>query len=95
MLAVDQLEATTFTKIFSTIVDWHFAKGYGDKIVTLGKVIILVIGRTCIFSEGIFDYYLLDLENMRFVVDKMPKCQKTPFFYDFFKKTDVMARRFD
>lgn len=38
VLAVDAFEDSTLSIIFSTIMDWHFSKGYADKVVNMGRV---------------------------------------------------------
>lgn len=37
ILAIDSFDDNTLTKIFSTILDWHFSKGYDDSIARLSK----------------------------------------------------------
>lgn len=39
LVAIDELDSTSLVKIFSSITDWHFSKGFGDKVVVVGKVI--------------------------------------------------------
>lgn len=38
IISLDSFEDNTLVKIFSTILDWHFAKGYVDQICRLTKV---------------------------------------------------------
>lgn len=41
MLALDMPESATLLKIFSAITDWHFSKGFVEKVVVAGKVCLL------------------------------------------------------
>lgn len=41
--SIDELEKTTVTRIFSAISEWHFTKGYADKVALLSKVGLLTI----------------------------------------------------
>lgn len=36
--SVDELEKTSVSRIFTAILEWHFAKGYTDKVAFLSKV---------------------------------------------------------
>lgn len=38
LLAFDQFECATVSRIFSAICDWHFSLGFSDKVTTLAKV---------------------------------------------------------
>lgn len=38
IIGLDSFEDNTMVKIFSTILDWHFAKGYVEGISRLSKV---------------------------------------------------------
>ncbi|KAI9588143.1 hypothetical protein GQX74_003989 [Glossina fuscipes] len=37
VVAVDSFEDSTIIKIFTTIGDWHFAKGYAEKVALLSR----------------------------------------------------------
>lgn len=41
MLALDMPESATLLKIFSAITDWHFSKGFVEKVVVVGKVCLV------------------------------------------------------
>lgn len=38
VVGVDSFEDATIIKIFTAIGDWHFAKGYPDKVALLSRV---------------------------------------------------------
>lgn len=38
LMAVEPLENDAVNRIFSTISEWHFSKGYTDKVAHLAKV---------------------------------------------------------
>jgi dynein heavy chain len=38
ILSVDSFEDKTINKIFSSILDWHFAKGFDANVARLSKV---------------------------------------------------------
>lgn len=38
VVAVDSFEDSTIIRIFTTIGDWHFAKGYPEKVALLSRV---------------------------------------------------------
>ncbi|XP_015588713.1 dynein heavy chain 3, axonemal [Cephus cinctus] len=40
IIGIDSFEDATMTKIFTTILDWHFAKGFDQNVSRLGKMII-------------------------------------------------------
>ncbi|XP_048509500.1 dynein axonemal heavy chain 3 isoform X1 [Athalia rosae] len=40
IIGIDSFEDATMTKIFTSIMDWHFAKGFELNITTLGKVLV-------------------------------------------------------
>lgn len=43
VMAVDSFDDTTLNRIFTSICDWHFSKGYPEKIAILSRVSILTI----------------------------------------------------
>ena len=38
IISIDSFDDNTMTKIFTSIVDWHFAKGFDSSFGRLGKV---------------------------------------------------------
>ena len=38
IISIDSFDDNTMTKIFTSIVDWHFAKGFDASFARLGKV---------------------------------------------------------
>nr|XP_006820578.1 PREDICTED: dynein heavy chain 3, axonemal-like [Saccoglossus kowalevskii] len=40
IVSIDSFDDTTMTKIFSSIVDWHFGKGFEGSFVRLGKILV-------------------------------------------------------
>ena len=38
IISIDSFDDNTMTKIFTSIVDWHFAKGFDASFGRLGKV---------------------------------------------------------
>lgn len=40
IVGIDTFEDTTLTKIFTSILDWHFAKGFDNSVARLGKMIV-------------------------------------------------------
>lgn len=42
VVAVDSFEDSTIVRIFTTIGDWHFSKGYPEKVALLSRVCIFV-----------------------------------------------------
>ncbi|XP_044007935.1 dynein axonemal heavy chain 3 [Aphidius gifuensis] len=40
IIGIDEFEDTTMTKIFTTILDWHFSKGFDSSISRLSKMIV-------------------------------------------------------
>jgi len=38
VVAVDSFEDSTIVRIFTTIGDWHFSKGYPEKVALLSRV---------------------------------------------------------
>lgn len=51
VLAVDSFEDSTLSIIFSTIMDWHFSKGYPDKVVNMGRVSNMCLLNSIILSD--------------------------------------------
>ena len=51
IISIDSFDDNTMTKIFTSIVDWHFAKGFDASFGRLGKASIIVQ------STVIFYYY--------------------------------------
>lgn len=49
VVAVDSFEDATLGQIFNTIMDWHFAKGYADKVVNMSRGIA---GALCEIYRG-------------------------------------------
>lgn len=47
VVAVDSFEDSTISQIFNAINEWHFAKGYPDKITSLTKVRMIVFLINC------------------------------------------------
>lgn len=43
VVAVDSFEESTLNHIFTSINEWHFAKGYPDKVGLLARVILYYI----------------------------------------------------
>lgn len=40
VVAVDSFEQTTLNHIFTSINEWHFSKGYADKVALLSRVFL-------------------------------------------------------
>ncbi|EZA46954.1 Dynein heavy chain 3, axonemal [Ooceraea biroi] len=40
VIGIDAFEEATMTKIFSSILDWHFAKGFVPEVSRLGKMVV-------------------------------------------------------
>lgn len=40
IIGIDSFEDATMTKIFTSILDWHLAKGFDSNVVRLGKMVI-------------------------------------------------------
>lgn len=40
VIGIDSFEEATMTKIFTSIIDWHFAKGFVTEVSRLGKMIV-------------------------------------------------------
>lgn len=51
IIATDSFEDTTLNKIFCTIMEWHFSRGYEDAVVRQGKA--LVAATTEVFKQAI------------------------------------------
>ena len=43
VISIDEFDDTTLTRIFTSIVDWHFAKGFDGVFTRLGKVRCVLI----------------------------------------------------
>lgn len=43
IISIDSFDDNTMTKIFTSIVDWHFAKGFDASFGRLGKVRFVII----------------------------------------------------
>lgn len=43
IVAVDAIEVATMQRIFTSMSEWHFARGYSDKIVMLAKSVALAL----------------------------------------------------
>ena len=43
IISIDSFDDNTMTKIFTSIVDWHFAKGFDASFSRLGKVGFVII----------------------------------------------------
>lgn len=41
IITIDSFDDNTLGKIFTTILDWHFAKGYASDVARLSKVNLL------------------------------------------------------
>lgn len=39
IIGIDSFDEITMTKIFTSILEWHFSKGFDEKVSRLGKVI--------------------------------------------------------
>lgn len=48
IVSIDEFSDDTLTKIFGTIVDWHFSKGFDSAFQRLGKVIIQWSSISCV-----------------------------------------------
>lgn len=44
VVGVDSYEDATIIKIFTAIGDWHFAKGFNDKVALLSRVSSMSVG---------------------------------------------------
>ncbi|XP_070580768.1 dynein axonemal heavy chain 3-like [Ptychodera flava] len=40
IISIDSFDDNTMTKIFSSIIDWHFAKGFDGSFARLGKILV-------------------------------------------------------
>lgn len=58
VVAVDSFEDSTIIKIFTAIGDWHFAKGYVEKVALLSRVCTTTIGNHTHTREQIDTFYL-------------------------------------
>lgn len=47
IVSIESFDDSTMTKIFSSLVDWHFGKGFDAIFMRLGKV-----GRSCLEGGG-------------------------------------------
>ena len=50
IVSIDEFDDTTMTRIFSSITDWHFGKGFDGAFVRNGKVRLLIGLRKLIAS---------------------------------------------
>lgn len=41
VIGIDSFQDLTLTKIFTSILDWHFSKGFDERISRLSKVYVL------------------------------------------------------
>lgn len=53
VIGIDSFEKVTMTKIFSSILDWHFTKGFNTEVSRLGKMIV----------NATMDIYLASIRN--------------------------------
>ncbi|XP_063993893.1 dynein axonemal heavy chain 3 [Diachasmimorpha longicaudata] len=54
IIGIDAFEDATMTKIFTSILDWHFAKGFDSSVSRLGKM--LVSATMDIFQDAILNF---------------------------------------
>ena len=47
IISIDSFDDNTMTKIFTSIVDWHFAKGFDASFGRLGKVRFVAVMLQC------------------------------------------------
>lgn len=53
IISIDSFDDNTMTKIFTSIVDWHFAKGFDASFGRLGKVRFVIIAGPVVFYHDI------------------------------------------
>ena len=51
VISITNFDDNTLAKIFTSISDWHFGKGFESSFVRLGKVRILIVNK--ILTAGI------------------------------------------
>lgn len=68
IIAIDDPETSTLIRIFSAITEWHFSKGFNDKVAVLGKVMHYLKSPT-IFALS----KLLSLQNVAAAVCEIYK----------------------
>jgi len=56
IVSIDSFDDSTMTRIFSSIVDWHFAKGFDAVFNRLGKVTTIM---TCWFITMLYLWLFL------------------------------------
>jgi hypothetical protein len=74
IISIDSFNEATLSKIFTSVLDWHFSKGFADSIVKLSKNIVAATFHVYSESTKVFlpipskSHYVFNLRDFAKVI---------------------------